>query len=184
MLGLYGGLTTEAVAAWHEEERVYNDGALVLYLGWYPDPPYAGEPQYVYVLPYVDVIFDDDGIFVDGTPVVVSDNGDPDAETSPDDNVDVVAKVQLLESADPNAAVLQEAAVAGKFFELYEGYNYFALPLLPRTAGAYAFLLNGEINGVQFNDERFVCMPADQLHSLEFDGFILTTGTKYVNFTS
>lgn len=171
LLGLSGALMAPAHAAYHEEVRIYNDGVVVLYIGWYPDPPYAGEPQYLYVLPFANVVFDENGDFMDGTPIVVSDNDDPNSETSADDTVDLSAKVQLLEAPDPSAAVLEEADLPGKFTELYPGYNYYALAFIPKKAGAYAFVLNGEINGVAFDNERFVCKPASELHSLEFNGF-------------
>lgn len=154
---LGGSFITPAQANYHEEER--HNGKLQFNVGWYPDPPHAGEPQQLFLT-----------VWYDGRGIVVSDNDPKNPETHPEDKVDVRLKIQRLQSADPAAQVLEEARVPGKFREIWKGYNYYGMDLTARKAGPIAVVLSGEVNGIKLTNERFVCKRPEDLHREQFDG--------------
>lgn len=154
---LSSSVIAPAQANYHEEER--HRGQLQFNVGWYPDPPHAGEPQQLFLT-----------VWYDGRGIVVSDNDPSNPETHPEDKVDVRLTMQRLKSADPGAQVLEQARVPGRFREIWKGYNYYGIDVNVRKPGPIAVLLDGEVNGVKFTHERFVCKRPDELHREKFDG--------------
>ncbi|MFO1419195.1 MAG: hypothetical protein U1E83_11065, partial [Methylotetracoccus sp.] len=148
---------SSASANYHEEGR--DKDKLHFSVGWYPDPPHAGEPQQMFLT-----------LWYDGRPIVVSDNDPKNPETHPEDKVDVKLTMQRLANPNPNAKVLEEVVAPGRYREVWKGYNYYGVWLTARKAGPIAIVLNGEVNGVKLVAERFVCKPPERLVREKFNG--------------
>lgn len=150
-------------SGWHEEPLVYNNGEVVLYFGWYPDPPIKGEYEAFYFY-----------AFADSTVAPPAENWGSgrciNPKETPTDVVQVTGKVQLLESADPGAKVLEEADLPGEFVQAYPDYCYYKVDFVPKKAGAYAFVLSGEVNNLVLDNLKLVC-KAEELNTHEYKGF-------------
>lgn len=157
---------TQAFASgWHEEPLVYNNGEVILYFGWYPDPPKKGEYEAFYFY-----------AFADSTVAPPAENWGSGRCINPNetltDVVQVMGKVQLLESADPGAKVIEEADLPGEFVQAYPDYCYYKVDFVPKKAGAYAFVLSGRVNSLLLDNLKLVCnADVNSTSSHEYEGF-------------
>lgn len=150
--------------AWHEQPVVYNDGEIVLYFGWAPDPPYAGEYAQFYFY-----------AFADSKPAPPQENWGSgrciNTDETPTDVVKVTGKIQLLADTSPNAKVLKATRLPGnEFVHSAPDSCRYLVEFVPRRAGAYAFVLSGKVNGFEFKDLRLVCKKGE-LNTYLYDGF-------------
>lgn len=167
---------TPAHAELYGDLHGFPGQGVVLLIGFQNDPPYVGERARFAFAPFVDVIFDDKGEWVDGGRFVSQgDNKPGDPNTFPDDRVLIRGSIELL---DNKGRVIQRDRFPQQFTQPFVTGDYIT-EFTPRTGGRYALVLSGrfkakvqsgEIIDFKFANERFVCKPVEKLHVYIGDG--------------
>lgn len=115
------------------------------------------------VLPYTDVEYDAEGNVINGRLITEVGDTVDDPSPFPNDKVDLKAEIQLLESRDPDAPILEQEPIIGETRdgELFQTFAFrYRGTFISHKPGPIAITVRGIItDGVNSADvdERLVC---------------------------
>lgn len=146
-------------------EKRYADGQIVVYYNNSFGATCKAQEDgcLIGVLPYTGVVYDAEGNVIDGR--LISEVGETvdDPPANPNDKVDLTAEIQLLESMDPSAAILEQEPITNETRdgELFQTFAFrYRGTFISHKPGPIAIRVQGTItdgvNSVAL-DERLVC---------------------------
>jgi len=146
-------------------EKRYADGQIVVYYNNSFGATCKAQEDgcLIAVLPYTDVEYDAEGNVINGR--LISEVGETvdDPPANPADKVDLTAEIQLLESMDPSAAILEQEPITNETRdgELFQTFAFrYRGTFISHKPGPIAIVVQGSItdgvNSVAV-DERLVC---------------------------
>lgn len=176
LLACVGVVSTSANATYYSAYHGFREEGIMLLVEFMNEPPYAGERARFGFAPFVDVVFDDKGRWVDfGRFVSQGDNVPGDESTYPEDRVSIHGYIELL---DKDGNVVVRDSFPQGFTQPYVTGDYIT-EFTPQTAGRYAVVVsgrlkardkNGKLVDFTFENERFVCKLIEKLHIWSDDG--------------
>ncbi|MGH8652436.1 MAG: hypothetical protein ACREYE_09785 [Gammaproteobacteria bacterium] len=146
-------------------EKRYADGKIVVYYNnsFGPTCPAQEGGCLIGVLPYTDVEYDAEDNVINGRLITEVGDTVDDPSPFPNDKVDLTAEIQLLESRDPAAPILEQEPITDETVdgELFQTFAFrYRGAFLSHKPGPIAITVLGTItdgvNSVDV-DERLVC---------------------------